>query len=158
MRIERDGSRSIHYSTCVVVYGRLCALCSRGLRDAKPPWASLVPRCWLVAPGAAGGFASLYGRQGSRDLDELTSRVGWRRMQGCRAYRSSWQSWLSWILGDEAREPQEPQEPRLLTADSRQLKAHSTTRKRSCDHSAVPRCAALQLHRPETSEKQVLVQ
>lgn len=39
-----------------VVYGRLCALCSRGLRDAKPPWASLVPRCWLVAPRGGGWF------------------------------------------------------------------------------------------------------
>lgn len=48
-----------------VVYGRLCPLCSRGLRDCETTLGfagTQAPGCWLA-------FAGLYGRQGSRNLD-----------------------------------------------------------------------------------------
>lgn len=107
----------------------------------QPPWASKAPGYWLVAPGG-GWFASSYGRQGSRDLDELTSRVGWRRMQGCR-------SCVVWQSGSPGRAGSVGDGPGTSGTSTA---THSATRPRSYDRSVMPSRAALQLRSMDTKE------
>ena len=73
-------------------------------------------------PPAAGGFASSYARQGSRDLNELTSRVE-AHTQGCVVCSVVAVAGKSGCPGfvETAQEPQEPREPSATVYPAAQL-------------------------------------